>query len=229
MNRFSTSDSKKYNEGIFALYKPKGPSSNQVLVRLRRLLGVKKIGYAGTLDPLAEGVLVVAVGRENTKQLRHILEGEKEYVATVKFGETSTTDDEEGEKNAGMVTAIPTHSDIAAVLPEFIGTIWQMPPAYSAIKTGGQRAYKVARAGKTPLLGKRQVDIYAIEILEYAWPFLKLKVTCGAGTYIRSLARDLGGRLGCGAYLAGLVRTRVGSFTAADAATLEAIAAPRID
>lgn len=210
---------------IFPLYKPVGPSSNHMLSKLRAILNVKKIGYAGTLDPLAEGVLVVAVGREHTKQLRHILEEEKEYMATVRFGVTSTTDDEEGEKHSLSVANTPARSDIEAVLPEFIGTVWQMPPKYSAIKAGGKRAYAVARAGKEPLLGKRQVDIYHIEIMEYAWPLVRLKVTCGAGTYIRSLARDLGERLGCGGYLAGLVRTRVGEYTVKNSYTIEDIAA----
>jgi tRNA pseudouridine55 synthase len=210
--------------GIFALYKPVGPSSNQVLGRLRKLLNIKKIGYAGTLDPLAEGVLVMAVGRENTKQLRHILEQEKEYVATIRFGFTSTTDDEEGEKTPVAAKKIPTRADIEAVLPEFIGSIWQMPPAYSAIKTGGQRAYAIARSGGTPLLGKRNVDIYSIDIAAYDWPLLTVTVRCGAGTYIRSLARDIGYELGCGGYLAGLIRTRVGEYTADTAYTLKAIA-----
>lgn len=213
---------------IFALNKPLGPSSNQVLTRLRGMLGKRKIGYAGTLDPLAEGVLVVAIGREHTKRLRHILEQEKEYIATVRFGLTSATDDEEGEKAPVETPAAfspPSAEEIRAILPEFTGTIWQLPPKFSAIKAGGRPAYHVARAGGEPLLGKRQVDIYGIEILAYEWPLLKIRVACGSGTYIRSLARDLGERFGCGAYLAGLVRTRVGEYTLERAYTLEEIAA----
>ncbi|MDP3900109.1 MAG: tRNA pseudouridine(55) synthase TruB [bacterium] len=209
---------------IFAVYKPKGPTSNQVLNELRKTFKTKKVGHAGTLDPLAEGVLVVGVGREATKQLATVVQKEKEYIGTVKFGVTSTTDDEEGIKTEFEVGSKKyKKSDIEKIIPAFIGDILQVPPNFSAIKAGGKVAYKVARAGGMPQLGPRQVEIKAIEILEYSWPFLKIRVVTGPGVYIRSLARDLGSELGCGGYLYDLIRTRVGEYRIEDAAQVENI------
>lgn len=209
---------------IFAVYKPKGPSSAQVVNKLKKILDEKKIGHAGTLDPLAEGVLVVGVGRQATKQLHLVTAEDKEYIAVVKLGESSATDDAEGEKTPGKDTHAKSITDIKKILPKFIGrSVWQMPPKFSAIKTGGQRAYKVARQGGDPLLAPRQVDMISIEIIKYDWPLLKIKVICGAGTYIRALARDIGKELGCGGYLSELTRTRVGKFTLANAVHLDSV------
>jgi len=193
-----------------------------MLNKIRKIADTKKVGHAGTLDPLASGVLVVAIGRENTKKLRYILEEEKEYIGTVKLGETSETDDGEGVPSPPTplpeVEGSPKLNDIEKILPKFIGyAVWQMPPKYSAIKAGGKKAYEVARQGGEPLLGPRQVEIKEIEILEYKWPYLKIRVVCGSGTYIRSLARDIGEELGVGGYLADLERTRVGDFDKKDA------------
>lgn len=213
-------------EGIFAVYKPKGPTSNDVLNQLRRRTGIKKIGHAGTLDPLASGVLVVGIGREATKQLGRIVKKEKEYLAKIKLGETSTTDDEEGEKTKtlpflhtpvgqngkGRVTS-PNLEEIREVVAKFEGRILQNPPIYSAVKVSGKEAYKLARQGKIPQLEPRKVEIKEIEILKYEWPYLELRVVTGPGVYIRALARDLGQALKTGGYLAELERTRVGDFT----------------
>ncbi len=200
-------------KGIFAVYKPKGPTSHDVIDRLRKETGVKKIGHAGTLDPLASGVLVVAVGRKYTKKSGQIVKKEKEYLAKIKLGERSTTGDEEGEKGEVEVHKIPSREEIRAAVQSFKGEILQTPPIYSAVKVGGTPAYKLARRGHKPKLEPRKVLIKEIKILKYEWPYLKLKVVTGPGVYIRALARDIGQKLETGAYLAELERTRVGEFT----------------
>jgi tRNA pseudouridine55 synthase len=211
----------KLNEGIVAIYKPKGKSSHWVINLVRRITGIKKVGHAGTLDPLAEGVLVVAIGREFTKKINTELKKEKEYLATIKLGEVSTTDDEEGEKQTIFNKIPPTINDIEAMKSTFVGNIWQRPPIYSAIKVRGHNAYEYARKGQEIRLEKRERFIRSIDVLEYDYPLLKLKVITGPGVYIRSLARDLGEKLGTGGYLAGLVRTRVGEFTIKEAIKIE--------
>ncbi|TSA46450.1 tRNA pseudouridine(55) synthase TruB [bacterium] len=205
---------------ILAIYKPKGPTSNDVVQDIKRITGGEKVGHAGTLDPLAEGVLVVAIGREATKKLGIEVKKEKEYLAKVKLGETSTTDDEEGEK-AFVSDIKPDILDIKNTVGKFIGKIKQIPPIYSAIKVGGKEAYKFARHGEKPLLLERDAEIKEIEILNYKWPFLELRVVTAPGVYIRALARDIGKELKVGAYLAGLKRTRVGDFTEKDSLTVE--------
>lgn len=200
-------------QDIFAVYKPKGPTSHDMIDRLRRETGEKRIGHAGTLDPLASGVLVVGIGREATRKLAFEVKKEKEYLAEIKFGETSVTDDEEGEKTIWPKPInIPDKNLIEETLRLFVGVIKQMPPVYSALKIKGTSAYKLARQGKEVKLAERQVEIKQIELLDYTWPFLKIKVICGPGVYIRSLARDIGAKLGVGGYLSALERTRVGDF-----------------
>ena len=201
-------------KGIFAVYKPKGPTSHDIINKLRRETGVKKIGHAGTLDPLASGVLVVGVGREATKQLGAIVKKEKEYLAKIRLGMTSTTDDEEGVKTEiKIVGKIPTLGEIKKAVAKFQGEILQTPPVYSAVKVKGQEAYKLARKGQTPELKPRKALIKEIEILKYQWPFLEIRVVTGPGVYIRALAQDIGQELKVGGYLAELERTRVGDFT----------------
>lgn len=206
------SELKKIGEGIAAVYKPKGPTSFDIISRLRKITGIKKIGHAGTLDPLASGVLVVGIGREATRKLSEVVESEKEYLATIKFGAKSTTDDEAGEKNNVKVTKKLTRDDIEKALKKFHGKIMQLPPNFSAIKIKGKRAYKLARRGEIPKLKKRPVEVKSIKIIKYKWPLLKIKIICGKGFYVRSLARDLGDKLKVGGYLAELERTRVGQF-----------------
>lgn len=198
---------------IIAVYKPIGPSSRQMIDRIKRMTGIKKVGHAGTLDPLARGVLIVGVGREGTRQLTSIIKNEKEYVVTVRLGMTSTTDDEGGEKTLNGQAVAPTREAIDDALKPFLGVIQQVPPVYSAIKTHGSRAYRLARRGHNISLQAREVEIKSIEVLSYAWPFLKLRVTTGSGAYVRALARDLGTALGTGGYVTDLERTRVGAWT----------------
>jgi len=198
---------------FISINKPKGFTSHDVVNLVRKASGIRKVGHAGTLDPLATGVLVVAVGREFTKQISKIVEKEKEYVATVYLGETSTTDDEEGEKIVISNIQLPTIDEINKVLKEFVGKISQTPPIYSAVKIKGKEAYKYARKGQKVEMRPREVNIKNIEVLDYDFPTLKIKVTTGPGVYIRSLARDIGEKLKTGAYLSDLQRTRVGKYT----------------
>lgn len=205
---------------IFAIYKPKGPTSHDLVKQIRKITGIKKVGHAGTLDPLASGVLVIGIGRQATKQLSFITNDEKEYQATIKLGAFTTTDDLEGKKTQVPVSTLPTTRQIQNILKYFKGHIKQSPPQYSAVKIKGVRAYKLARQGKVFTLKPRRVLIKQIRLLEYKWPTLKLKITTGPGVYIRSLARDLGKKLKTGAYLAALERTRIGRFTRQNALLL---------
>lgn len=200
-------------EGIFAVFKPLGMTSHDVVDIIRKKTGVKRVGHGGTLDPLAEGVLVIAVGRENTKRLDEFVKGEKEYIATVTLGQTSTTDDEEGNKQNVNIKIIPSKENIEKVSKLFVGNIMQTPPIYSSVKIAGKPAHRRVRAGQHVELTPRPVTIHDIKIIEYAYPVLKLNVTTGPGVYIRSLARDLGEKLGTGGYLSHLLRSRVGTFT----------------
>lgn len=207
--------------GIFAVYKPKGITSHDMVNRVRRATGEKRVGHAGTLDPLAEGVLVIAVGRENTKKISETVAKEKEYVATILFGKTSSTDDQEGQKSEINFYTIPSKKEIENSLYSFIGDIMQIPPAFSALKIKGTAAYKLARKGKEPEIKARRVFIKSIELLDYNFPFLKIKVITGPGVYIRSLARDIGKVLNTGGYLHELVRTRVGEYTVDNCVDIE--------
>lgn len=200
-------------EGIFAVYKPKGMKSHDVIYHVRRITGVKRVGHGGTLDPLAEGVLVIAVGRENTRLLDSYVKGNKEYIATVFLGANSTTDDAEGDIEIVNENIKPVVSDIEEVIKKFIGNIEQIPPIYSSIKIKGKPAHRRVRKGETVILNSRTVIINSIKIDHYEYPLLKLTIACGSGVYIRSLARDIGKELGTGGYLKGLIRTRVGDFT----------------
>lgn len=203
---------------LFAVYKPKGPTSYDIIRQIKKIIGKKeKIGHAGTLDPLASGVLVIAIGRESTKKISETVRKEKEYIAKIKLGETSVTDDEEGEKTIRQFSNKPIRKDVEKILPEFIGEIMQVPPVYSAIKVKGDEAYKLARRGKEVKLESRKALVKEIEIRSYEWPYLILRVVTGPGVYIRSLARDIGEKLGAGGYLADLERTRVGDFTKEEA------------
>jgi len=207
--------------GFLNLNKPAGYTSHDVVALVRRLCGVRRAGHAGTLDPLATGVLPVCLGRA-TRLADLVGEGEKEYRAEVTLGVTTATDDAEGEPLLRRpLPAGLTRASLEEVLAAFVGTIEQVPPAFSARRQAGVRAYALARAGQEVRLPPRPVTIYSIALEELALPRLWLRVRCSRGTYIRALARDLGEALGCGAHLSGLVRTRVGVFTLADAVTLE--------
>ena len=210
---------------ILNIHKPAGATSHDIVDRVRRLTGERRVGHGGTLDPFATGVLIVAVGRESTKKLGAILKGvDKEYEATLELGRTSTTGDPEGkiEKTAGehRISSIPL-SEIENTLREFRGKVAQTPPIYSALKVGGIRAYRLARRGEKPALGKRQIEIKSLEIIKYHPPLLQVGIITSSGTYIRKLAEDIGEKLGVGAYLVKLKRTRVGEYRLAESINLE--------
>lgn len=211
-------------DGIININKEHGWTSHDVVARARRLLGQKRIGHAGTLDPAATGVLPICVGQA-TRIVEYLGESGKSYRATITFGTETTTYDAEGEIIAQRdLPATLDRAAIEAVLPDFTGTIQQVPPLYSALKRNGKRLYELARAGEQVELAPRPVRIDALRIIAWDAPTLVLDVDCGKGTYIRSLAHDLGERCGCGAHLAALERTRVGPFTIANSVTLDALA-----
>lgn len=218
-------------EGIFAVNKPIGMTSHDVVAIVRKKTGVKRVGHGGTLDPLASGVLVIAVGRENTKRLDEFVKGEKEYVAQVFLGATSTTDDAEGTIENVNVKNPPLFAEIEQTIKLFIGNIEQTPPIYSSIKVAGKPAHRRVRAGQDVKLNSRTVIIHSIIIDHYEYPLLKLKVATGPGVYIRALARDIGAKLKTGGYLKSLVRTRVNNFKLEDAKNIEELrlSAPQPD
>lgn len=199
-------------EGIFAINKPSGMTSHDVVAIIRRQTGIKRVGHGGTLDPFATGVLVIAVGREYTKKLSEYVKGEKEYEAEIRLGATSTTDDIEGKMTERTVANRPSLNEIRALLPEFTGRIMQTPPIYSSIKLQGKPAHRRVRRGEDVKLEAREVEVKSIEILSYEYPILKLRIATGPGVYIRAIARDLGEKLQTGGYLSALTRTRVGEY-----------------
>jgi tRNA pseudouridine55 synthase len=213
-------------DGYLNVLKPPGWTSHDVVGRLRRLTGVRRIGHTGTLDPSAIGVLPVALGHA-TRTVSSPVWSVKEYLADVRFGSATDTDDGEG---AVIADGDPEAVDLVAVrsaLWGFIGPIHQRPPAYSAVHVGGERAYRRARRGSHGPLPERVVHIDGLSIVRWQPPILTLRMQCGSGTYVRALARDLGAKLGCPAHLGALVRLRVGSFALRDALdllSLEAIA-----
>jgi len=202
-------------------------TSHDVVARVRRLLKQKRVGHAGTLDPLASGVLPVLVGQA-TRLAEYLSESGKAYRATIRFGVVTTTYDAEGAVVREASVAL-TLDEIAAALPAFLGEQDQIPPIYSAIKRDGRPLYALARAGEAVTPEPRRVRIDALRVVSWASPDLVLDVECGKGTYIRSLAYDLGERLGPGAHLAGLVRTRSGPFRLAESVTLERLEAALAD
>jgi tRNA pseudouridine55 synthase len=215
---------RKGNEihGWLVLDKPAGLTSNQALGRLKRLFNPKKAGHAGTLDPLATGVLPVAFG-EATKTVSHVVDCEKTYDFTIRWGIETDTDDAEGQavKTNEMR---PSREAIEAALPGFLGDILQAPPSYSAIKVDGERAYDLARDGEAVELAPRMVTVHALDIAATPSPDLtQLICDCGKGTYVRSIARDLGRALGCYGHIAALRRSSVGPFNEENAISLETL------
>jgi tRNA pseudouridine55 synthase len=208
------------SSGFLLVDKPEGPTSFDVVAKLRRVTGIKKIGHAGTLDPLASGLLIVAVGREATRELSHFVGLPKRYEAVVRLGAESATDDREGPITPAS-TKEPKLADVNAALQEFIGAQEQTPPQFSAVKVDGQKAYNTARRGGNTELKPRKIEIYSLLLTDYSYPLLKLTVNCSTGTYIRSLARDLGKALGTGAYLDGLRRTAIGEYSVDTATSID--------
>jgi tRNA pseudouridine55 synthase len=214
--------------GVVVVHKPAGPTSHDVVALVRRLTGVKRVGHGGTLDPFASGVLPVFVGRA-TRLVEYHMGDEKAYRAVVAFGARSTTDDLDGEltTSAGH---LPSRAEAEAGLEQFRGEIEQVPPAYSAVRVAGRKAYELARRGEVPELRPRRVEIRSLELVDWdpgdaARPTATLALRCSAGTYVRALARDLGETLGSGAYLVALERTASGPFRVEEAHPLEALRA----
>lgn len=208
-------------EGVLNIDKPMGLTSHDVVGRVRRLSGTRRVGHTGTLDPLATGILVVCLGRA-TRLVEYVVGRPKTYTATIRLGQTTNTYDTEGEITAEQT--LPDNLSLAEIRPyldQFRGEIAQIPPLYSAIKKDGQPLYKLARQGKTIELEPRQVTIYELEVLAWQQPDLSLQIRCSAGTYIRSIAHDLGQLLGYGGHLTQLRRTAVGAFNLSTAVSLD--------
>lgn len=211
-------------DGALLLDKPVGVSSNAALQRAKRLLGAAKAGHAGTLDPLASGLLVALFG-EATKFAGPLLDADKEYLATLKLGERTTTGDAEGD----IVSKTDVNTEnLPAVLERFRGEIEQVPPMHSALKHKGTPLYRLARRGEEVARAARRVRISQLEVLTREGPVLALRVVCSKGTYIRVLAEDIGAALGCGAHLSALRRTASGPFRVENALTLDALEAASV-
>jgi tRNA pseudouridine55 synthase len=208
-------------DGILLLDKPRGLSSNAALQRAKRLYRADKAGHTGTLDPLATGLLPVCFG-EATKFANLLLDADKTYLATLRLGATTTTGDAEGDIVSERPVAA-TRADLESVLPGFLGRIAQVPPRYSALKRDGRNYYEYAREGVEISRAARTVHVHAIEVVDWRAPEVQISVRCGKGTYIRTLAEDVGEALGCGAHLSALARTGAGEFVLADATTLDAL------
>jgi tRNA pseudouridine55 synthase len=210
-------------DGALLLDKPVGPSSNGVLQEAKRLLGAKKAGHGGTLDPLASGLLLLLFG-EATKFAGLLLDQDKEYLAAVKLGEKTATGDAEGEILERKAVTV-RRPDVDSVLERFRGDIEQLPPMHSALKRDGVPLYKLARQGKAVERAPRHVRIVELEVVSFEPPRLDLRVRCSKGTYIRTLAEDIGAALGTGAHLSGLRRTASGGFRIENALGIEALRA----
>jgi tRNA pseudouridine55 synthase len=210
--------------GLLVLDKPAGMTSRAALDRAQRWFPRRtRIGHTGTLDPLATGVLVLCLGSA-TRLTEYVQDMAKTYRSDLLLGATSDTDDADGTITPRTGVTPPDRETVLAAVRDFVGEIEQVPPAYSAAKVSGRRAYDLARQGEDVTLAPRRVHVHGIDVLAYEYPHLAVEVRCGKGTYIRSLARDLGDRLGCGGLVRTLRRTRVGPFAADDAVTLEATA-----
>jgi tRNA pseudouridine(55) synthase len=212
------------NSGLVIVDKPAGWTSHDVVARMRRLAKTRRVGHAGTLDPMATGVLVLGIGKA-TRLLGHLALTRKGYDATIRLGESTNTDDAEGETTATASAASVTEEALRAGVAELTGTIQQVPPQVSAIKVNGERAYKMARKGEDVELAARPVTVEEFTILDVRrhgdLVDVDASVSCSSGTYIRALARDLGSSLGCGGHLIALRRTRVGPYDLSMARTLD--------
>lgn len=209
-----------YQDKVILINKPLGWTSFDVVNKLRKILGIKKIGHAGTLDPLATGLLIVCTGKM-TKKIQELTNLDKEYLGNLILGQSTPSHDRETEVTEVRDISGITAEHITNAAAHFKGTIEQIPPAHSAVKVKGKRAYKLARKGEMPVLKPRTVEIHAFDITQINLPEVHFRVVCSKGTYIRSLVRDLGAKLGTGAYLAELCRTRIGSFRLDDAKSIE--------
>ena len=207
-------------DGLLIVDKPPGWTSHDVVARMRRLTGVRRIGHAGTLDPLATGVLPLGIG-QGTRVLEYVSDARKTYIATARLGITTDTYDADGAVLETRDCSAATAEQVRTALAGFVGEIEQRPPVFSAIKQGGVPLHRLARAGRAVEAPTRNVTIFAIEDVVVDVPLVRFTVRCSKGTYVRSLAHDLGERLGCGGHLAALHRTETGEFTLDQAVTLE--------
>lgn len=207
---------------MLLINKPLEWTSFDVVQKLRNIIRVKKIGHAGTLDPLATGLLIICTGKF-TKKINEYMAREKEYIGTFTLGATTPTYDLESEPGNFRPFDHITEEEIKSATLKFTGDILQVPPAHSAIKVGGKRMYELARQGKEVKLESRKVTLKEFEIVKIELPIIHFRVVCTTGTYIRSLAYDYGEALGCGAYLSSLCRTRIGEYLVTDAQTIEDI------
>lgn len=209
--------------GWLVLDKPLELGSTQAVSKVRWMFGAQKAGHAGTLDPLATGILPIALG-EATKTVPYVVDGTKAYRFTIAWGTRTTTDDLEGEVIATSEVR-PSRDDVETLLPDFTGTVSQVPPQFSAIKIDGERAYDIARGGEAAEIPARDVEIDSITIISHDDETTEIEIECGKGTYVRSLARDMGERLGCHGHISALRRTVVDPFDEQDAITLDELEA----
>lgn len=207
--------------GFILINKPSGPTSHDIIYKMRKITGIKRIGHAGTLDPFASGLLIVAVGREATREINKFVKLNKKYIATLHLGATTDTYDREGEKSITNYELTITNLEIERALKEFIGRQKQVPPMYSAKKVKGKKLYRLARKGIEIKREAVDIEIKILETLQYSWPVLKIKCQVSSGTYIRSFAYDIGKKLGCGAYLEELERTAIGDYELDEAVGVE--------
>jgi len=210
-------------DGIVVVDKPSGWTSHDVVGRMRKLAGTRRVGHAGTLDPMATGVLVIGIGRA-TRLLGHLAAHDKEYDATIRLGVTTTTDDADGEIVSSVSASGVGDDDVRAAVSALTGDLEQVPSSVSAIKVDGVRAYAKVRAGEEVVLAPRPVHVATFDVLARRGDDLDVRVTCSTGTYVRALARDLGAALGVGAHLTALRRTRVGGFTLDSARSVDELA-----
>ncbi|MFH1657462.1 MAG: tRNA pseudouridine(55) synthase TruB [bacterium] len=208
-------------EGFLYINKPTGMTSHDVIDELRRITKIRKIGHAGTLDPFATGLLICGIGREATKKLDVFLKQDKEYFARLKLGFVSDTYDREGKIELKETKQRPDEKELKETLKSFQGEIEQYPPMFSAKKIKGKKLYQLARRGIKVDLKPVKIKIQQLEITKYDFPYLEIKVSCSSGTYIRSLANDIGEKLNCGAYLEELCRTKINGISLRSAVNLD--------
>ena len=211
-------------DSVLLVDKPAGITSFGVVARVRRKLSQQlgkkaKVGHTGTLDPFATGLMIIVTGKE-CRNAGNYSKLDKEYEATIRLGQTSTTGDPEGELTE-VSTAQPTKDQVEAVLKQFVGEITQRPPMFSAIKINGRRAYDLARKGEVVEMPTRQITIFKLELIDYAYPNIRIRTHVSSGTYIRTLAEDVGAALETGAYCSELRRTKVAEYRVADATPVE--------
>ena len=209
-------------EGILLIDKPRDHTSHDVVARLRGKLKMKRIGHAGTLDPMATGLLVILVGKA-TKVSQYLVSLDKEYEGTIELGKVTDTQDAEGEVMATKPVPVLTEDEVQVTIKSFLGDQYQLPPMYSAIKIAGQPLYKAARKGEEVVREPRFIRVMSWDLLRFASPQIDFRLRCTKGTYVRTLAHDLGQKLGCGAHLAALRRTATDKFHVSQALTLDQI------